>query len=389
MLATLLTVLALSAPLAASSPLDAVADIAARSKHDKFHGKTLAPSNYTVVPGVFVQDDPKFNATGYDLLSDSFGLLDKSAKRWKNFTKYVTDLNKRADEHTTYKVVYIARHGQGYHNAAESFYGTPAWNCYWAQQKGDGNITWADAELTPLGIAQAQACNDGWKTQLKDGIPLPQRLYSSPMRRSASTLEITWKDILLNKGVKPVIQERWRESIGLHTCDWRNNKSDIATRYPGFEFEPSFTEHDLLWDDTYEETGTQQAKRIRNALNEIFATDPSTFISITAHSGVINAFFKATGHNAFSVQTGGFVPVLLKAVSYPSATFSPIVGGQSATAPSCTADPTVLVKAPATVTVQPTWYPACATVTTTASPSPTGCLASPVTGPAPTATKSA
>ncbi len=29
---------------------------------------------------------------------------------------YVKQLNKDADEYTTYKVVYIARHGEGYHN---------------------------------------------------------------------------------------------------------------------------------------------------------------------------------------------------------------------------------------------------------------------------------
>jgi hypothetical protein len=27
-----------------------------------------------------------------------------------------------------YKVLFMGRHGEGWHNAAESFYGTPAWN---------------------------------------------------------------------------------------------------------------------------------------------------------------------------------------------------------------------------------------------------------------------
>ena len=76
---------------------------------------------------------------------------------------YITDLNRNADESTTYKLIYIARHGEGYHNQArlstfsrsrrvalllishvqaESHYGTPAWNCYWSLQTTDGNITW-------------------------------------------------------------------------------------------------------------------------------------------------------------------------------------------------------------------------------------------------------
>ena len=29
---------------------------------------------------------------------------------------YISQLNKNADEYTTYKVFYIARHGEGYHN---------------------------------------------------------------------------------------------------------------------------------------------------------------------------------------------------------------------------------------------------------------------------------
>lgn len=62
-----------------------------------------------------------------------------------------------------------------------------------------------DAVLTPLGEEQAQAANAGWKEQLKDGVPLPQTFYTSPLRRSASTLDITWKDIVLDKGVRPIV----------------------------------------------------------------------------------------------------------------------------------------------------------------------------------------
>lgn len=130
-----------------------------------------------------------------------------------------------------------------------------------------------------------------------------------------------------------------------------------------FTFEPSFTEHDPYWDKTYIETDTQRAVRMRMALNDLFASDPRTFISITCHSGVINAFFMATGHRPFQVQTGGFVPVILKAVSHPTATFSAITRGQSGTAPVCTQDPApaslVTGRTGFSVSVQPTWYPAC------------------------------
>ena len=167
-------------------------------------------------------------------------------------------------------------------------------------------------------------------------MPLPQSLYSSPLRRAAATLDITFGDIVLSKGVRPVvslyrfsqsyrlstlsttrfntnpqIKETLRESIGLHTCDQRSSKSLIAREFPNFDFEPSFTEHDPLWDAIYQETESQEAVRLRLALNEIFATDASTFIGITAHGGVIGAMFRAIGKKRFPLNTGGFVPFVV------------------------------------------------------------------------------
>lgn len=120
--------------------------------------------------------------------------------------------------------------------------------------------------------------------------------------------------------------------IGLHTCDERSNRTVLTQTYrkftpilaparsrltprslpaAKFTFEPSFTEHDPLWDEVFQESHAQQARRIRLAVGELFANDASTFVSVTAHSGVINAFFKAVGHRPLQVQTGGFVPVVV------------------------------------------------------------------------------
>jgi hypothetical protein len=40
----------------------------------------------------------------------------------------VDSLNADAELNTVYKVLFMSRHGEGFHNAAESYYGTPAWN---------------------------------------------------------------------------------------------------------------------------------------------------------------------------------------------------------------------------------------------------------------------
>jgi len=48
--------------------------------------------------------------------------------QWQQFAEVVNSLNANADLNTVYKVLFMGRHGEGYHNAAESYYGTPAWN---------------------------------------------------------------------------------------------------------------------------------------------------------------------------------------------------------------------------------------------------------------------
>lgn len=48
--------------------------------------------------------------------------------QWQQFAQVVDSLNANAARGTFYKVLFMGRHGEGYHNAAESYYGTPAWN---------------------------------------------------------------------------------------------------------------------------------------------------------------------------------------------------------------------------------------------------------------------
>lgn len=53
--------------------------------------------------------------------------------------------------------------------------------------------------------------NDAWRKELAAGAPVPETFYSSPLQRSAKTLEITWSDLVLKpKRVKPIIVEGFR-----------------------------------------------------------------------------------------------------------------------------------------------------------------------------------
>lgn len=50
--------------------------------------------------------------------------------QWERFGRWIEYLNSRCqnDGSVHYKLFFLGRHGEGWHNAAESFYGTPAWN---------------------------------------------------------------------------------------------------------------------------------------------------------------------------------------------------------------------------------------------------------------------
>lgn len=64
----------------------------------------------------------------------------------------------------------------------------------------------------------------------------------------------TWKDIVDFKEIEPLIQENWRETIGVNTCDKRSPKSVIAKKYEdplGLNLNPDlrkkiFTGHQVL-----------------------------------------------------------------------------------------------------------------------------------------------
>jgi hypothetical protein len=75
----------------------------------------------------------------------------------------------------------------------------------------------------------------------------------------------------------------------------------------------SFTEHDQLWNPDFREQPEQHALRTLLFLNELFAEESATFISITSHSGSINAFLRIVGHRDVSVPPGGLVPVFVSA----------------------------------------------------------------------------
>ncbi|KAI5917152.1 histidine phosphatase superfamily [Camillea tinctor] len=320
------------------------------SKPLKANGHSTATINYTTITGFFQQDDPATDASTFDYTTSNFGLINRTyptdaqfdphnrRTQWERFAYYVDSLNRDCDNNSQYKVLFMARHGEGYHNAAESYYGTPAWNCYWGLLDGNGTVTWRDARLTPAGLAQCTKAHAFWARALSEShIPAPQSYYSSPLIRSAITANLTFDDLPLprDRPFAPVIKEGFREGISIRTCDARSDRSAIAELLPGFRFETGFAEHDPLWrgDEGEGETAEAQLRRTREVMDEVFAQDANTWISITTHSGQISKNLQVLGHRAFSLSTGQVVPALVRAR---------IVGGAgtTTTAPGFTAEAT-------------------------------------------------
>ncbi|KGO37151.1 Histidine phosphatase superfamily, clade-1 [Penicillium expansum] len=276
---------------------------------------------FTTVTGYFLQDDPATDPDTFDYVKSNFGLIEKyydehlgseqAESQWRRFDAHIQRLN--ASETKTFKVLFLGRHGEGVHNVAERKYGTKKWDDYWSLQDGDEDGNWVDARLTEQGRRQAQAAHAAWGEQIKAGIPSPESYYVSPLNRCLETAQITFQGLAIpgTDPFKPTIKELLRETMGQHTCDRRSTASEIAEEYPEYRFEAEFSEEDKLWDAKVRESNEHRNDRLRCLLNDIFAHDESTYISLTAHSGAITSILEVVGHRRFALATGAVIPVLI------------------------------------------------------------------------------
>ncbi len=285
---------------------------------------------YSTVTGYFLQDKNSTVPDTFDFAAQNFGLINRTydtdasvrsqnASQWQRFGNKLRTLNKEACKGTRYVLVYLARHGEGWHNRAEKKYGTPAWDCYWSTLDGDGEIYWADARVTEEGAAQALAVHDIWKRKLAEqSILAPEKFFVSPLDRCLRTAQLTWSGIDLPSG-RPFnheVKELLREAIGIHTCDRRSNKTYIESTYP-FKIEPGFEEQDPLWILELRESNPYLDARLKQLLDDVFSNNRDSVFSLTSHGGAVGAMLRVIGHRPFPLKTGGIMPVLVKIESVP------------------------------------------------------------------------
>ncbi|KAF1914070.1 histidine phosphatase superfamily, partial [Ampelomyces quisqualis] len=284
---------------------------------------------YSVVPEVFLQDLNFTNPTGFDYIASNFGLINRtypsdpscpsanSSTQWQRLSHYISTLNKESPKNEQYVLMFMGRHGEGYHNAAESYFGTPAWNCYWSELDGNGTHAWADAKLTSEGVYQAQRAHNFWTRLIKDEkITTPEKYYTSPLYRCLDTAEITFTNLTLpkSKPFKPIVKEFLREGISAHTCDRRSSRSYIHANFPTFKFEKGFPEDDPYWQVLRAEPRSNQDARSKIVLDEIVQGGQQV-VAISSHSGEISSLLRVLNHRPFSLTTGSSMPVLVKAVT--------------------------------------------------------------------------
>ncbi|KAJ9656388.1 putative phosphoglycerate mutase pmu1 [Neophaeococcomyces mojaviensis] len=349
-------VITMSEGMARTPIVDGAANETSHSLNTHFDFTAAAsyflPSLRSTEPSTF---DP--TTTNFGLISQAYdsdaSLPDASQLTdWQRFAHHVSTLNAHAPDHQSYHVLYLARHGQGYHNLAERYYGTGAWDCYYSLLEGDmeSKIMWADAHLSKLGLEQARLQSQFWESQLKHAnMPVPAKWYVSPMERASRTAEITFQPLQDNGTLGPAhfvptVKELLRETNGIHTCDRRSKRSVIAANYPKWKIEEGFAEEDELWDPIYRETNEAHTYRAALLLDDILSsvqTDTGAkgnYLSLTAHGGMINAILRAIGHREFQVNVGSAIAVLVKVEQKdgkrPNRHF-----GKGETAPKCLEDP--------------------------------------------------
>ncbi|KAE8348827.1 histidine phosphatase superfamily [Aspergillus coremiiformis] len=313
--------------------------------------------NYTTVTGYFLQDEATTDPSTFDFTSTNFGLINrtypidnkktKNRTPWERFYHQVVELNRRSPPNVDYKVLFLGRHGEGWHNAAEEYYGTPAWNCYWSLLDGNGTATWCDADLTDSGIKQAQIAHNFWQNQLNSQhIHPPDSYFVSPLTRTLRTANITFSGLRLLPGstpFRPLIKEYLREGISLHTCDQRRNRTYIHSLFPTWPIERGFTETDELWNGVTAETSAAEDFRSKAALDSIFkANDTGLFVSVTSHSGEIGSLLRVLKHRTFQLSTGAVIPVLVRAETVPET--RPTTKGSWTASAHCTAPPVTSVQ---------------------------------------------
>ncbi len=160
-------------------------------------------------------------------------------------------------------------------------HGQSAFNVVYSSTKVDPGIR--DPGLTELGRRQADEA-----TQALAGRAV-RRVVTSPYSRALETAEIIATALTLPVTVEPLVRER-----RLFVCDIGSPRSEIAERWPGFDFDRL---DEVWWPSATESESALLARCAR--FRELAAAWPDRDqVVVISHWGFISALTGVSAHNA-------------------------------------------------------------------------------------------
>lgn len=274
-----------------------------------------AYSGFKVIKGFFEQDEDNTDDITYPLAPKYLGLLDKSDDRWAHFHEKLQNLKNEYKGKGKVKFILFCRHGQGFHNEAESKYGTIEWDNYYSKLP-----EYFDPHLTELGKKQLVDVYKLLKVELQNGMPFPF-IISSPHVRTLETTTEEWLKIENEAsddtkiGLRPIVSDDFRETYGEHTCDSRRSTTELIPMWPSFDFTPIKVPDDVVWKPDSRETPDHVLVRVRRGMAWVFENVDSDYVSVVGHSGIMTEAMRLTGHRKFSLKPGSIMPLVVVALN--------------------------------------------------------------------------
>ena len=180
------------------------------------------------------------------------------------------------------KDLWIVRHGQATHNPkAEA---AKAAGCSFDEflelMRQDDSL---DSELTPLGIEQARAAHVEYKERWSvKAAPAFDLVVASPLSRAIHTADLIVPPAM---ATNRVCYESFREINGWLLNAKRRSRTDLAAKFPAWNFELLESEHDNDWTETLETNESGQKRGYQGLcwmLNR-----PEQRMLLVGHGGVL------------------------------------------------------------------------------------------------------
>eukprot|EP00246_Nothoceros_aenigmaticus_P001577 TRINITY_DN12078_c0_g1_i1.p1 TRINITY_DN12078_c0_g1~~TRINITY_DN12078_c0_g1_i1.p1 ORF type:complete len:287 (+),score=40.21 TRINITY_DN12078_c0_g1_i1:159-1019(+) len=217
------------------------------------------------------------------------------------------------------KVVYLVRHGQGFHNVA----GELDHQQYQSEEH-------FDASLTGQGWKQVAALRKHVQEMgILDSLEL---VVTSPLTRTMQTASGVFgggdlesdnsEPPLMAEGVgkakraaissvssPPFVAVEWcREHLGVHPCDKRQTVREYRNLFPAIDFSEVETDKDTWWKADVRETDDELYARARNLIRWL-SERKQTRIAVVTHSSFLNHLVRLFGE--------GCAPVVKKELTGP------------------------------------------------------------------------